>query len=81
MPSSVVTSFSYDPATLTLRVHYISGLIYDYKNVPEKVFKEMKASGSKGRYLNFNIKGKFEYEKVSGSISAGDPLQSEEGAG
>lgn len=32
--------------------------------VPEKVFKEFRANASKGRYLNFHIKGKFNYEKI-----------------
>jgi len=64
MPSSVISSYSYDAQSAALTVTYISGLVYRYKEVPEKVFKEFRASGSKGRYLNFNIKGKFQYEKV-----------------
>lgn len=64
MPSLVVSSFIYDPQSADLTIRYISGLVYRYKDVPEKVFKEFKASGSKGRYLNFHIKGKFNYEKL-----------------
>lgn len=64
MPSSVVSSFSYDPDAAVLTIRYISGLVYRYKEVPENIFKEFKASGSKGRYLNFHIKGKFSYEKL-----------------
>jgi hypothetical protein len=65
MPSLVISSFSYDPELSDLTIRYVSGLVYCYKKVPEKVFKEFRASGSKGRYLNFNIKGKYDYEKLS----------------
>ena len=64
MPSSVVANFSYDEKTSTLRVTYVSGMIYDYKNVPKKVYREMKAYQSKGSYLNYYIKGKYDFEKV-----------------
>jgi hypothetical protein len=64
MPSTVISSYSYDVQAAALTVRYISGLVYRYKEVPEKVFKEFRASGSKGRYLNFHIKGKFSYDKL-----------------
>ena len=64
MPSSVVADFSYDEETSTLRVTYVSGMVYDYKDVPEKVYREMKAYQSKGSYLNYYIKGKYDFERV-----------------
>ena len=64
MPSSVVAAIRYDPGTYTLRVIYVSGSIYDYKDVPEKVYKEMKEAFSKGEFLNKNIKPNYEFEKV-----------------
>lgn len=67
MPSSVVDYFDYDSETLTLSVRYVSGIVYKYKNVPEKAYKEMKASVSKGKYLNYKIKPNYEYEKVDPS--------------
>ena len=63
MPSSVVDSFFYQHEQETLTIRYISGMVYIYKYVPENVFKEFKASASKGRYLNFHIKRKFKYDK------------------
>lgn len=42
-------------------------MIYDYKNVPEKVYKAMKTASSKGTYLNQHIKGKYDYKKVNQS--------------
>lgn len=64
MPSSVVAAIKYDPDTYTLRVIYVSGSVYDYKEVPEKVYKEMKEAFSKGEYLNKHIKPKYKFEKV-----------------
>jgi hypothetical protein len=64
MPSSVVAATTYDPVKEVLRVIYVSGNVYDYKHVPEKIFKDMKAATSKGIFLNKHIKGKYEYERV-----------------
>lgn len=65
MPSTVVDSFDYFPEKLILRVKYVSGLVYDYKSVPPDVYKALKIAGSKGRFLNFNIKGKFDYDRIN----------------
>jgi hypothetical protein len=64
MPSSVVAHIRYDPDTATLRIVYVSGMVYDYKNVPGKVYEAMKNALSKGKYLNRYIKGKYDFEKV-----------------
>lgn len=64
MPSSVVSTMSYNADTSTLRVVFVSGKIYDYKNVPEEVYHAMKTSASKGTYLNQHIKAHYEYEKI-----------------
>ncbi len=67
MPSSVVAAMKYDAASATLRVIYISGLVYDYKNVPGEVYASMKASTSKGAFLNKYIKGKYDFLKIKGN--------------
>jgi hypothetical protein len=64
MPSSVVAAIKYDPQTSILRVIYTSGNIYDYKNVPEKVYNEMKQAFSKGEFLNKEIKPNYEFERI-----------------
>lgn len=64
MPSSVVAAMNYDEASSTLRITFVSGMIYDYKNVPEQVYLDMKASGSKGVFLNQEIKGKYRFKKI-----------------
>jgi len=64
MPSSVIAAIRYEPRSSTLRIIYVSGMVYDYKNVPEEVYREMKTSFSKGSFLNQHIKGKYEFIKV-----------------
>ena len=64
MPSSVVAAIRYDTKTSTLRVIYVSGSVYDYKDVPGKVYKEMKEAASKGEFLNKHIKPNYEFEKI-----------------
>ncbi len=64
MPSSVVAAYKYFEEIKTLRINYVSGRIYDYKNVPEKIYKALKTATSKGSYLNRNIKGKYAFEQV-----------------
>jgi hypothetical protein len=64
MPSSVVQKYYYLPEKQTLRVVFVSGLVYDYKDVPEEVYRQMKAAFSKGEFLNREIKNKYAFEKV-----------------
>jgi len=60
----------YDRGTATLTITYVSGLIYEYLQVPESVYLEMKRAGSKGAYLNHYIKGRYDYRKVRPKVNA-----------
>jgi len=64
MPSTVIKSFQYDPKSQTLRIIFLSGNVYEYHNVPEKVFLKMEAYKSKGTFLNRFVKGNYEYSKI-----------------
>ena len=61
MPSSVVAAIKYDASSMTLRVVYVSGSVYDYKKVPEKVYAEMKGAFSKVEFLNKHIKPNYAF--------------------
>jgi hypothetical protein len=65
MPSSVIKYFNYNADNATLRIHYVSGMVYEYFKVPEAVFNALTQAKSKGTYLNKFIKGRFEYKKVA----------------
>ncbi|MEO6327853.1 MAG: KTSC domain-containing protein [Ginsengibacter sp.] len=64
MPSSGVSAFTYNSSNNTLRITFVSGMMYDYKNVPEEVYQAMKVSGAKRTYLNKHIKGRYTFEKL-----------------
>ncbi len=63
MPSSVIKSFDYNSASAILRIVFISGIIYEYKDVPETVYQSMKAARSKGTFLNRQIKAHYYLRK------------------
>ncbi len=65
MPSSVVLNTSYNKDTATLMITFVSGKMYEYKNVPLKVYNAMIASGAKGIYFNQHIKGQYDFQKVN----------------
>ena len=64
MPSSVVASFRYNAETHVLRIYFVSVAVYDYKDVPEEVYMAMKKSGSKGFFLNKEIKEKYSFDRI-----------------
>lgn len=64
MPSTVIEHFSYDQASSTLKITFRSGNVYAYKKVPQKVYDELKAAGSKGGYFNRFIKYSYEFEHL-----------------
>lgn len=66
MPSTVISSIEYDPEQEVLTIVFRSGKIYYYKNVPQKVYIELRSSRSKGRFLNQSIKGNYQYETFDG---------------
>ena len=67
MPSTVIRQMDYDAVTSTLKVSFVSGQVYVYKDVPETVYKELAASRVKGRYLRFFVKDKYPFERVEDS--------------
>lgn len=64
MPSTVIGRMDYSADAQTLTICYRSGQVYIYKDVPETVYKDLKASRVKGRYLRFFIKDKYAFEKL-----------------
>ena len=64
MPSTVIAASDYDAFTSTLRIIFVSGMIYYYENVPEEVYLAFKRSGSKGIYFNRHIKDRYPFKKI-----------------
>lgn len=65
MPSTVIAKMEYEEEELALRITFITGMQYVYKNVPIAIYRAFRSSGAKGIYFNNYIKDKFDCEKES----------------
>ncbi len=62
--STSLASVGYDGAGKILEIEFRSGAVYQYVGVPEKVYRELLAADSKGRYFLKNIRGSYEFVKA-----------------
>ena len=62
--SSNIARFAYDAANCILIVEFLKGGVYNYFDVPEVVFEQMKAAPSKGQFLAQNVKGIYRYARA-----------------
>ncbi|MDE0174250.1 MAG: KTSC domain-containing protein [Defluviicoccus sp.] len=62
--SSNIASIGYDANTETLEVEFLNGSLYQYYNVPQNMYDQLMAEGSKGRFLNAYIKNAYPYSRV-----------------
>ncbi|MDP1550293.1 MAG: KTSC domain-containing protein [Nitrosomonas sp.] len=62
--SSNVESIGYDEDSSTLEIEFKNGATYQYFDVPEVVFTELRDADSVGGYLAARIKGTYRYSKV-----------------
>jgi hypothetical protein len=61
--SSNIISVGYDEMTSSMYVNYPSGT-YKYDGVEKSVYESLLTSPSKGRFMNENIKGQYNYSRV-----------------
>lgn len=61
--SSNILSVGYDETTSSMYVKYLSGT-YKYDNVKKSTYESLLTSPSKGRFMNQNIKGQYNYSRV-----------------
>ncbi|WP_442587287.1 KTSC domain-containing protein [Pedobacter sp. AW31-3R] len=64
MPSTVIKQLSYDPETRRLKITFLSGRVYSYKEVPPEIHTAFSISGSKGRYFNAYIKNRYAFDAL-----------------
>ena len=65
MPSAVIRDFSYNVATRQLVVTFVTGRIYAYADVPPEVHNAFRASGSKGRFFNQEIRDRYDCREIT----------------
>ena len=62
--SSNIASVGYDQLDGILEIEFNSGAIYQYENVPMRVYEVMMKADSVGKYFNAHIKSKYNYRRV-----------------
>lgn len=66
--SSNLQSVGYDSETKTLEVQFnYADRIYHYLEVPQEIFDGLMAAESKGKFLQQNVKNRYEYELITES--------------
>lgn len=66
MPSSVIDDFEYDADIARLTVWFLSGRVYDYRDVPEDVAIGLASAVSQGAYFNRWIRDRYAFtERLS----------------
>lgn len=54
----------YDPETKLLQLHFVSGFVYVYHDVPHEIYDAFIAFREKGVYFNRYIKDKYRFTKL-----------------
>jgi hypothetical protein len=61
MPSTAIEWAHWKDGVLSVK--YRGGDAYDYLGVPESVYQDYKAAGSKGQFINFVVKPNYPYKR------------------
>ena len=63
--SSMITSIGYDQSSGTVEVEFrSSGQVWQYYDVPESTYNDVRAAGSLGKAFNAMIKNQFREARV-----------------
>ncbi|MEK7992724.1 MAG: KTSC domain-containing protein [Planctomycetota bacterium] len=62
--SSNIVRFGYEAANQELFVEFKRGGVYQYFDVPQTIFDQMKAAPSKGSFLAQMVKGRYRYARM-----------------
>ena len=65
MPSSVISSFTYEPERRRLIVTFVTGRVYEYADVPAGVAANFRASFSKGVFFTEPIRENFACREIT----------------
>lgn len=58
--STAIRAIGYDSDTMRMKITFIEGHTYDFCRVPERIFQGFLNAGSKGRYYDTYIKGRYQ---------------------
>lgn len=57
--SRAIRAVGYDPGSRRMKIVFAAGHDYDFCAVPPRVYENLLASPSKGRFYNEHIKGRY----------------------
>jgi len=63
--SSNIKSIGFDHASNILEIDFLSGGVYQYFKVPSQIYLSLMKAASKGSYFHNNIRGIYEYRRVT----------------
>lgn len=62
--STNIISAGYDAESQIMEIEFKNGGLYQYFDIPQHLFDEFLAAGSKGAFLSQTIKGNYRYVRV-----------------
>jgi hypothetical protein len=62
--SRSIAAAGYSAARHVMRIRYIEGREYEYIGVPPEVYSAFLKAHSKGQFVNWHIKPRYDYEEI-----------------
>ncbi|WP_079255001.1 KTSC domain-containing protein [Halococcus hamelinensis] len=62
--SSNLKSVGYDPQQSLLEIEFHSGDVYQYHNVPERIYQRLMNAASHGSYHHQHIRDQYRYTQI-----------------
>jgi len=62
--SSNLVKSEYDSETNKLMATFKNGIIYEYEDVPHKIYAQFRLAESQGKYFNTDISKQYKYKKI-----------------
>jgi hypothetical protein len=62
--SSNLKSVGYDQSSNTLEIEFHGGRVYQYYNVPKRIYQGLMAASSHGKYHHRRIKDSYRYSRI-----------------
>lgn len=63
MPSTAIRRMNYNALEKVLQVEFTSGAVYDYFDVPQRMYEDFISAPSRGRFFAYHFRDKFAYRK------------------
>jgi hypothetical protein len=61
--SSAISSIGYDDRSSVLEVEFESGAVYDYFDVPPKVYQDLLKAPSKGTFVSRRVRDRYQFAR------------------